>query len=88
MSHAMKRAALLVLPWLAVIAITVTAAYGMTSAVTNGVSAAAPTNAPVQVETAHTGNIGAWTTQVGPNCWLPDPSGLEPCASGTPAVDH
>jgi hypothetical protein len=86
MLYALARAVSLGLPWLAVAAISATMAYGISTALTSGVSTVTRANESVPIVTARpigaeASNGGNWSVYVGPNCWLPDPSGLETCGS-------
>jgi hypothetical protein len=76
------------LAWLAPIAISVAIAYGLSLALTTEVSTTTRGDASVQMTTARpvggaAAGGDAWVTYVGNNCWLPDPSGQEPCVSQT-----
>ncbi len=74
------------LPWLVVMAISVTIAYGMSLALTGGASTTTRGDASVRIATdrpvggAAAGGEG-WVVYLGNNCWIPDPR--EQCASKT-----
>ena len=87
----MTRAAAFGLPWIALMAISVTLAYAMSMAVTNGLSTTAQADGPVP--TVIDRPVGseacvnsAWVVYVGQNTWIPD--AREPCRSETTVADH
>jgi len=90
----MGRAFQLGLPWLVVMAISCAIAYGTSVAVmsprstSTGSAASVPTVFDRPVGSQQSSNGNNWILQVGPNCWLPDPSGLMRCPSPTTASDH
>jgi hypothetical protein len=90
---AMRRALVMGLPWLALMALSIAITYGMSMVATNAVSASAQSGGPVPTMVARPNgstppSTGNWIVYVGPNCWLPDPSGLEACKSETASGDH
>jgi len=90
---AMRRALVMGLPWLAVMALSIAIVYGMSMVATNAVSTSTRTGGPAPTMVARpngstASSSGRWIVYVGQNCWLPDPSGLEPCRSETAAGDH
>jgi predicted ABC-type sugar transport system permease subunit len=86
------RAAALGLPWLVVMAISVTVAYAMTMALRSGpsTSAQAAESAPMVIARA-TGSeacvTSGWMVYVGLNSWIHDPSTADPCRSETTTAD-
>jgi hypothetical protein len=93
MFYAIARAVSLGLPWLAVMAISATMAYGMNMVMTSGVPIATRADKSVSIVSARpvgsdASVSGAWSVYVGRNCWIPDPSGLEPCVTETSTADH
>ena len=86
MVGAVARGAALVLPWLAVLAVSASIASGMTAAVTGG-EVAGPrqivttvVDRPADSEACDT---TSWTLYVGLNTWIPAPRSVAPCAEGT-----
>jgi hypothetical protein len=74
-------------------AISLILAYSMNLVVLRGSSTTTRADESAETATARTvggaaSGGGAWVVNVGHNCWLPDPSGLEYCGSEPGAKDH
>jgi len=86
MLSVISRAQAFALPWLAAIAISLAIVYGLSMTPTREVPMTSGGDASARIPTARpVGGAAAggegWVTYVGNNCWIPDPSGKESCAS-------
>jgi hypothetical protein len=76
------------LPWAAMLAIAASLTFAMSLAFTS--SASRPVRERESVPTVNARPVGsdtggAWSVYVGGGCWIPDPTGIEACASKPPA---
>ena len=79
------------LPWLAVVAISLSVAYGMNMVVASGVAATTRADSSTPIVNARPvgSDVGSsWVVHAGPNCWLPDPSGLQSCTRPATGADR
>jgi hypothetical protein len=90
--YAIAREVSLAIPWLTVLAISVMLAYAISFVVPGGATNTGAGQSTSMMTARHTGGEVSFSssgvTSFGGSCWLPDPSGLQPCVSKTAAADR